>query len=125
MLDPNFQDPSQQRRLSDQKLEAIRLLMDQTVSNPDMENINKLKDIMGVPSEPSEYNTTEWLKINYYFLSVLSIIEYGKTGDENHKNTMYQLVTISRSLCDRSQTVTSPLYEGGFSCMIAVWRTLT
>ena len=59
MLDPNFQDPSQQRRLSDQKLEAIRLLMDQTVSNPDMENINKLKDIMGVPSEPSEYNTTE------------------------------------------------------------------
>ena len=53
MLDPNFQDPSQQRRLSDQKLEAIKLLMDQTLSNSDIKNINKLKDLMGVPSEPS------------------------------------------------------------------------
>jgi hypothetical protein len=33
--------------------------MDQTLSNPDTENINKLKDLMGVPSEPSEHNTTE------------------------------------------------------------------
>jgi hypothetical protein len=59
MLDPNFQDSSQQQRLSQQKMEAIKLLMDQTLSNPDTENINKLKDLMGVPSEPSEHNTTE------------------------------------------------------------------
>ena len=59
MLDPNFQDSSQQQRLSQQKMEAIKLLMDQTLSNPDTENINKLKDLMGVPSEPPEYNTTE------------------------------------------------------------------
>jgi hypothetical protein len=57
MLDSNFQDPSQQQRLSQQKMEAIKLLMDETLSNPDTENINKLKELMGVPIEPSEYKT--------------------------------------------------------------------
>jgi hypothetical protein len=59
MLDPNFQDPAQQQRLSHQKMKAIEILMDQTLSNPDTENINKLKNLMGVPSEPPEYNTAE------------------------------------------------------------------
>ena len=57
MIDPHFQpSPSEQQSLSQQKMEAIQLLMDQTVSNPDMENINKLKDIMGILSEPSTKN---------------------------------------------------------------------
>jgi hypothetical protein len=59
MLDSNFQDPTQQQRLSQQKMEAIKLLMDQTLSNPDTENINKLKDLMGVLSDPPEYSTDE------------------------------------------------------------------
>ena len=57
MLDPNFRDAAQQQHLSHQKMEAIKLLMNQTLSNPDTENINKLKELMGVPIEPSEYKT--------------------------------------------------------------------
>jgi len=57
MLDSNFQDPAQQQRISQQKMEAIKLLMDKTLSNPDTENINKLKELMGVPIEPPEHKT--------------------------------------------------------------------
>jgi hypothetical protein len=59
MLDRNFQDPAQQQRLSHQKMKAIEILMDETLLNPDTENIRKLKDFMGVLSDPPEYNTAE------------------------------------------------------------------
>jgi hypothetical protein len=60
MIDPHFQpSPAEQQSISQQKMEAIKLLMDQTLSNPDMENINKLKDIMGILSEPSTKNVNE------------------------------------------------------------------
>lgn len=59
MLDSNFRDPGQQQRLSQQRIEAIKLLMNETLSKPDTENINKLKDLMGVPSESVEYKTNE------------------------------------------------------------------
>jgi hypothetical protein len=59
MIDPHFQpSPAEQQSISQQKMEAIKLLMDQTLSNPDMENINKLKDIMGVLSEPPTRNVS-------------------------------------------------------------------
>jgi hypothetical protein len=58
MLDPNFQDSAQQQRLSQQKMEAMKLLMDEIVTNPSSKNIDKLKEVMDFLDVPSS-NTDE------------------------------------------------------------------
>jgi hypothetical protein len=52
MLDPHFQDPKRQQRLSQQKMEAIQLLMSGIIPHPSQENIDKLKKVMGVLDTP-------------------------------------------------------------------------
>jgi hypothetical protein len=58
MLDPNFQDSAQQQRLSQQKMEAMKLLLDEIVTNPSSKNIDKLKEVMDFLDVPSS-NTDE------------------------------------------------------------------
>ena len=49
------QSPQQRQNLSQQKMEVMNLLMSEDLSNIDLENINKLRDAMGILSEPPKY----------------------------------------------------------------------
>jgi hypothetical protein len=49
MIDPNFQDPEQQSRVYQQKMEALKLLMSEIIDNPNVkenENIKKVIDYL-------------------------------------------------------------------------------
>jgi len=59
MLDPNFSDPEKAHRLHAQKLEAMKMLMNEIVSNPESVKSDDLQKMMNFLDQPTTDTVTD------------------------------------------------------------------
>jgi hypothetical protein len=56
MIDPRFTDPEQLQRLHQQKMEAMKVLMNEIIDNPSMSNVSELKKVIDYLDKDSNNN---------------------------------------------------------------------
>lgn len=57
MLDPRFQDPERQKRLRQQKSDALKVIMSEMLDNPSSKENQQLKDVIEFLDKVEQYVT--------------------------------------------------------------------
>jgi hypothetical protein len=58
-MDSNFQDPKQQERLHQQKMDAVKVLMSEIIDNPNAKDSINLKQVIDYLDKPTNNSVTD------------------------------------------------------------------
>ena len=59
MIDPNFQDSEQTKRVQKQKMEAMKMIMTEIIDNPSVSQSFELKQVIDYLDKDNDNNVTE------------------------------------------------------------------
>ena len=59
MIDPNFQDSEQTKRVQKQKMEAMKMIMTEIIDNPSVSQSFELKQVIDYLDKDNDNNATE------------------------------------------------------------------